>query len=44
VIKPFSLLAQLIGEFDDQYAVFGRQAHQHDQADLTVEIQGAPVK
>src|SRR6185436_8613296 len=33
-------IAQLIGELDDQYAVLGGQADQHDDADLAVEIEG----
>ena len=32
-------LALLLGEFDDQDAVLGRQRDQHDQADLRVEIE-----
>ena len=29
---------QLLGELDDQNAVLGRQADQHDQADLAVDV------
>ena len=32
----------MVGEFDDQDAVLGRQAHQHQQAHLSVDIQGEP--
>jgi MoxR-like ATPase len=32
-------VAQLVGELDDQDAVLGREADQHDDADLAVEVQ-----
>ena len=34
-----ALVAQLIGEFDDQDAVLRRQPHQHHDADLTEQIE-----
>ncbi len=36
-----ALLAQLVGELDDQDAVLGDQADQHDQADLAVDVERA---
>ena len=35
-----SLGAQLFGELHDQNGVFGREADEHDQADLAVDIVG----
>jgi hypothetical protein len=36
IIKRLVALSELVGELDNENAVFGRQAHQHDQADLAV--------
>ena len=36
-----ALLAQLVGELDDQDAVLGDQADQRDQPDLAVDVQRA---
>ncbi len=38
-----ALLALLLGEFDDQNAVLGRQPDQHDHADLAIEIERQPA-
>ena len=37
-------LALLLGEFDDENAVLGRKADQHDHADLPVEIERQPFE
>ena len=37
-------LALLLGEFDDQDAVLGREADQHDHADLAVKVEGQPAE
>ncbi len=34
-----ALVADLIGEFDDQNAVLGRDTDQHDDTDLTIDVQ-----
>ena len=39
-----ALVAQLIGEFDDQDAVLGDQAHQRDEPDLAVDRQRAATQ
>ena len=36
MLLPFLVFA--LGEFDDQNGVFGREANQHDEADLSVNI------
>ena len=36
-----ALLAQLVGELDDQDAVLGDQADQRDQPDLAVDVERA---
>ena len=37
-------LAQLLGELDDQDRVLRRQADQHDQADLAVDVVGEAAR
>ena len=32
-------ISHLIGELNNKYAVFGRHANQHDQANLAIEIE-----
>ena len=40
VLSP--LLAQLVGELDDQDAVLGIEPDQHDHADLAVDVERLP--
>jgi len=42
-VKFLALIAQLIGKFDDEDAVLGRQADQHDEPDLAVDVQRLPA-
>jgi len=37
------LLRNWFGEFDDQNAVLGDQAHQHHESDLAVHVQRAAI-
>ena len=37
-------LAQLLGELDDQDRVLGREADQHDEADLAEDVVGEPAQ
>ena len=39
LVQRDALLALLLGELDDQDAVLGREADQHDHADLRIEIE-----
>jgi hypothetical protein len=39
-----ALLAQLVGELDDQDAVLGDQPHQGDQADLRIDVERAAAQ
>ena len=38
-IELLAPVAQLVGELDDQNAVLRREAHQHDEADLRVDVE-----
>ena len=38
------LLAQLLGELDDQDRVLGREADEHDEADLAEDVVGEPAQ
>ena len=40
-IEGHAFIAQLVGELDDEDAVFGGQADEHDESDLAVEVERA---
>ncbi len=42
LLEPFAALAQLVDELDDQDAVLGHHADQHDHADLAVDAHLLP--
>ena len=37
-------IPELVCEFDDQNPVLGRKPHQHDHADLTVDVEALPAE